>query len=646
MKTSPDFQTGGILLMVGTVICAGLAVAVTVPLLHLKPALSADASSSIARTSTSSTPESPFDTAKTAAIDVEDPRFAEFYPDLAEATGELQRVNAMTGPSLQQAHSPASQRSVSATYPSLRTSPSGSGAMDTQSAAHEFVVAQSGDRSVSTTPADSRHESRFGVPVFTDGRESHRPTGMVPSGSVYAPVTVHPVTVHVDGEIFAQQLQAMSERFESLLVEQNRQHQQSLAALAEEERKRTLAVRERQKQRAARPQPVTAAPVPAPVAPVTSVTDEQLSRIENGMQTLSLSFQSLQAETEANLRKMAAHADRAEVANKVIESYDRVLQKRMQQEEQQAGRVRVALIPDQDVSESTPDTPLPQPLTQQPDAEIWKSHSAPTMPAQPAPSTHSRTFESNEQATSLMQTAPDDARSPGTSTISASRTTHTTSQSQPSSGTTSITIPQQPLIFEDAPVPSRPMNQKTDSTKAVDPETTMSPTTGRLHAVPPAAGDVPPRSIVQQSAVGVPGRPIYHFELKDSAPATASCSSPGCSQCPQRQSATQLRTGRCRCVNCRGRMKASTGVAVNAANTATSASLSRRVVPASNQQVVGSVYRRPVSPRPAESEGAAWRVRLPTFPGHQDNVTPDGEKPGLLHRMGSTLKRLGGSDSH
>ena len=371
MKTSSDFHTGGVLLLTATVICAGLAVTVLAPLLHRDSHPQATVA---------------VDNSDTDAGAVNAEKFSEFYPTLADARRELRRFDGVMGPALRQ--SPES-RTADAALSSVFDDPDSTQKSVSGSATHGPTVArQSTPKNASAEPvlrepAEPQRAwspgrnwrvaevPRSAEPGFSRSTEAtinrlrpwlpdeqqsavapkseaavmvnQPPPGQMPAGSVYAPITVHPVTVNVDGTIFSQQMQAMSERFEKILSEREQ------VTAADDQRTRR-AGRERSRTRQGRNQG----------------TDEEIVRIETGLEQLVQSIQALQMETQSGLKHLSVQAeragiqaDRAQAATQMMQSYEKLLAEKLTLLDQ-AERTQVALAPAETYSDSATLPKAPQ----------------------------------------------------------------------------------------------------------------------------------------------------------------------------------------------------------------------------------------------------------------------------------------------
>ena len=189
----------------------------------------------------------------------------------------------------------------------ITTPPAGATAYEAQPPQPQTVAAQ---------PQPMQSVAADHTPVATEGNESPRfAHGQVPTGSVYAPVTVN-----LDTSMFSEQIRSLERRLDEAT----------------------------QNQRPATPQPVAPQPVihqpiihpiiqqpiaqPAPERPRRERVvrsdgrrredrDEDLSRIGDGLKELVSSFRDLQQQTNESLREVSRQAERQEAASQVIEAY-------------------------------------------------------------------------------------------------------------------------------------------------------------------------------------------------------------------------------------------------------------------------------------------------------------------------------------
>lgn len=390
MQKSNDLQTGGLLLLVSILICAFLTVMVSLPVVRQHFSLPALAAAvDVPKLSDTL----PADDSANLTISLDDPRVTEFFPSLAEARQELLRAERMTGPGVNRnsirtvagSAAPVSAAVDSATASSptkvtvapLQTSSGfdgtsgshGSGAAWTPTMLAENRSGQGHTTAHHAADRQRASQNSSQHPVQHPAVSPDR----IPSGSVYAPITVHPVTVNIDRETLSGQVDELSQRFETRFEQQRQEIQRERDALAAAElaTQQKLIIAQLQRLRDQQAQQHL---------PAASTLDRsQITRIEASMDRLMQSFQSLQTETKTNLQQISDKADRVEVANQVIESYDRALRAQLERLQQfdASTAARVAVNVDDAAGEQTTvaDT-VPKPVAQV-DTNQTSSTSAP-----------------------------------------------------------------------------------------------------------------------------------------------------------------------------------------------------------------------------------------------------------------------------
>ncbi len=372
MNRSSDFQTGRLVLLASTVMCGGLAVAILVPF--------------SGQTELPSGKPTSQPTTSTAAPLQPNRAYSEFYPagqtltsapqtNVAQPSGKelfagqgtvapgpqpgrltgRQNRNQVSGSARPVAQSPAlapipnrlpasrAQTTVVRHAPGLhRASTDGRG-----------TLALTAAKSTSDAPdaltdsefaAQNRRQYSCGATAFDDPYS--RLSGEAgPPGSVYAPITVHPVTVNVDGGIMADQMATMTARFEKLLESRDLARQQMEVAEAVAKKRRAA--------RAERPN----------VQPAdNSAQMQQLAQLNQNLQDIAKSFERFQTETQRTVNEISNEGRRAELAYAEIRSVQRQLESQLERvrlkETQQAAVIqtpvtRVATGP----SASVPDVP-------------------------------------------------------------------------------------------------------------------------------------------------------------------------------------------------------------------------------------------------------------------------------------------------
>ena len=166
-----------------------------------------------------------------------------------------------------------------------------------------------GAQSYSEFAAQNRHQYSRGATTFdtpNSGRSGE-------AGSVYAPITVHPVTVNVDSAIMADHLAIMTERLEKLLESRDSARRQIEVAEAVSKKRRAS--------RTERPN----------VQPAdNSAQLQQLAQLNQNLQDISKSFERFQTETQRTVNEISIEGRRAELAYEEIRSVQRQLESQIE----------------------------------------------------------------------------------------------------------------------------------------------------------------------------------------------------------------------------------------------------------------------------------------------------------------------------
>ena len=327
MNRSSDFQTGGLVLLASTVMCGGLAVAIAVPMLS---------GSNVSQGDLKAQP-----TAVTLDQVQSDQAYAEFYPTvqtansvspsnvgnssrkmLADRYGELtpgamsavNTANHVNGNAGFAPHSSA----VSAVPRRLSTSHAPTSAVrprkvpDRKGGSRLYTDSTSESvrtDAYATLPLQDRHDYSPGV------TSSYRPRTVAPhpGGTVYAPVTVHPVTVNVDGGVFASQMATMTKRFEELLEARDAVPQKAEPVEPVSTNRRVQGT-ERRSVRSA----------------VSRAHTEQLDQLNRRLRDIAESFERFQNQTQRTVVEISNEGRRTEIAFEEIRSVQRQLESQIE----------------------------------------------------------------------------------------------------------------------------------------------------------------------------------------------------------------------------------------------------------------------------------------------------------------------------
>jgi len=323
MNRSSDFQTGGLVLLASTVMCGGLAVAIAAPLLGGNK----QGKSLAQRTSGTSEVAQPHET------------YAEFYPAdqsitplppatetqaprkvLAERYGDLNFNRKATGkPSpAYDIKTDSTLRTSSASFVSPSSLTSDGRGRDAQQGPKHGRTAESlySGNSKTGNPPSRAYSSlplREGYRSFSKSTPTYRSLSDDPgtAGSVYAPITIHPVTVNVDGGVFADQLATMTQRFEALLDARNSVRQEMEEAAA-----KTRKV-QRNERRNVKPA-------------VSNAHEQQLEQLNTRLQDIADSFERFQNQTQRAVHEISNEGRRTEIAFEEIRSVQRQLESQIE----------------------------------------------------------------------------------------------------------------------------------------------------------------------------------------------------------------------------------------------------------------------------------------------------------------------------
>lgn len=299
MKSSPDFQTGSILLLTATLVCIGLAIAVIAPIID-----SPLAGSTLANIDAKGKTE-------TKSKQNGHP-LGEFYPPIARAKYELNRSRQMTGPTVHQ----ASQQS-------LPLPTSDSAALTEAPTVASLKASTSASREASPAAA---FPANF------------------PAGTVYAPITIHqPASTNASS---GREIADVAERIERLVTERER-----LAAAVESEKKRQSEIARRtRRQQAAELQQLQIARLEQELkllnqsmTNLQSETSTQFSRLTEQNSQIDVASQAINAYREA-LR--VANAESARLADRPqFRTAEATPADDSQQIKDDAGRVNIPVLP-------------------------------------------------------------------------------------------------------------------------------------------------------------------------------------------------------------------------------------------------------------------------------------------------------------
>ncbi|MEZ6126516.1 MAG: hypothetical protein R3C49_25625 [Planctomycetaceae bacterium] len=261
MRETSDFQTGGILLLVATLITSAMAVAVLSPMLssHSHPHVTlAVAPESI----TSSVPPQS--------------RESLSHPDSLQAQNRLRGLQDLSGGLASGTYDPDEMR---------RRSEARKVAERSASPAQRVAATQ---RVVVSDPKVPSSQMSAAV----DSGHDIRPETF-PNGSVYVPVTIH-----VDGSLMNSQLEAMAQRVETALKETHLSSPVHNAAVADRSAKR--------KNHASRRSLDATDPSSQP-----AVADARIQKIEDGLDRIHATVQAWHSETNARLSMLTKSAAQA-----------------------------------------------------------------------------------------------------------------------------------------------------------------------------------------------------------------------------------------------------------------------------------------------------------------------------------------------
>lgn len=286
MKSSPDFQTGSMLLLTATLICIGLAITVIAPIID-----SPLARSPIAQTQ-------PADAqADTSAARQQS--LAEFYPPITRAHHELARSQSSSGPVVRNVSNQWSQPPTlpaDSTISSPLPMPNGPGL--TTFSRPEPSQSQTSQSFVNSPQTTVRNE----VAVSNPGR-TQLPHGL-PAGSVYAPITINQPPAAVAPQASNNDFVHLAERIERIVTERER-----LAAALETERNRqsVLAQIEQMKRES-------------------EFDQQQWAKMKQQVKSFEELMAKQQSETAAQLSKLAEQNSQIDVASQAINAYRQALE--------------------------------------------------------------------------------------------------------------------------------------------------------------------------------------------------------------------------------------------------------------------------------------------------------------------------------
>ncbi|MEP3478220.1 MAG: hypothetical protein ABJZ55_03125 [Fuerstiella sp.] len=325
MKSSPDFQTGSILLLAATLICIGLAIAVIAPIIDSPLSASTEADT-IAANQMATQPSS------------EGHPLVEFFPPIVRASHELNRSQKMTGTT----NSLTIKEQTLASAENVTTIPP-------QPVTNEPL--KTVEVAASNTPQTPT------IPAY------------FPQGGVYAPITIHqPAANQVST---GREISDVAERIERLVTERER-----LAAAVEmEKRRQTETARRTRRKQAAEFQQNQIARLEQELKllnqSMTSLqqkTSTHLSRLEEQNSQIDVASQALRAYREAFTTiksESAKTADQQQLRTAQAPSNSSQSLKRQDQNSDDAGRVQIPILPSIPTHKHSLPAPL-QPVEQPP----------------------------------------------------------------------------------------------------------------------------------------------------------------------------------------------------------------------------------------------------------------------------------------
>jgi len=304
MSNSSEFHTGGIVLLAVGIVFCGISVAVLLPLIH-------DISGS--QSAVAAAPEQ----SDVAFVKVGE-EYAEFVSSQTMASQQqLTRAQSANGFNAHgrvvQAHAQVQTHpplGFASPMPANRTPAERNPFAEEYSAGSQQHSMSGSVPIVAATGFGSsavRHELSD-ASANTRTANVDRNAIQQPSGSVFAPITVHPVTVNVHGSMFEGEVKALTERVESA-IKANQQNN----AVEFELKRQAKSLRTQSRERRAR--------------------EDEIAKIGDGVEQLATSFRQLQQETRESLLQVQQQASRSQVSTQLLESYRHALEK-----EQHAGQ--------------------------------------------------------------------------------------------------------------------------------------------------------------------------------------------------------------------------------------------------------------------------------------------------------------------
>lgn len=210
---------------------------------------------------------------------------------------------------------------------------------------------------------------------------AHMQPRHLPPGSVYAPVTVN-----VDAGQMTDQFLRMEARIAELLAAQTGQQQPSKETV----RRRNSRAERQQVNRHVQVQQEAA---------------ESIRAMEREMKQLMAEFKTLKSETDARLQELSSAADRANVAQQLMESYKRALEQEQRLRVARSAWTQESNAPQQSAAPAT--KTLPEPSA----ARVQVQLPPPRANSTPAPTADSQMVEVAVPARSISQTTVPDAHS-------------------------------------------------------------------------------------------------------------------------------------------------------------------------------------------------------------------------------------------
>lgn len=349
MNPSSNFHTGSVLLLAATVICGAMGITLIGPMLR--------------RDSFAQTIVVPAESPATVEIAAAK-KFSEFYPTIEDGRRELQRLEAAAGPlplAIQEARLAFSADSAVRNSPPQRTQFQPAASPPRREVVQrlpEPAAYRVPSQQYTTSAVSTADVSTADVATVVQGGGFSSPQ-QLPAGAVYVPVTVN-----VDTSSLAEQMLQMSTRFEALIEKRD----QAAIATVQAAEKKQVARKERHRSRPA----------------FDSESQQQIVRIEAGLQQLAESVNALQSRSQSKMDELELQKSRAEATSELLQTYERSLTARLQSIEASHAELRsparIAQAPRQTYSDGVPfphespaagaSEPVPLPQHHQPISEV------------------------------------------------------------------------------------------------------------------------------------------------------------------------------------------------------------------------------------------------------------------------------------